>query len=310
MQLSILLTEITLRALIEGTYYGMIISINNKKISLVELPSSYCRSIYKDLNGRDLIDFNLSYFDKIDEKNKKKVLASFPKEIQKAYKKYNSKKEFDKVWYQLPSNIGVCFKYLDGRPPFLDVIPATIYYDYAVENELEREKEEIKKIIVQKVPHLNDGTLLFEPPEAEEMHRGTVGMMKGNKNVSVLTTYADTDIMSSKTGSELSSNVVEKMAENVYQKTGVSGQVFTATSSSAVEISLTNDMTVVMPLLDKYSVFITEVINQVFSNKDINFKYKLLPISHYNSFKYLENALKLASSGYSFILPALSMDLT
>ena len=69
---------------------------------------------------------------------------------------------------------------------FSYVIPAAINYDDAVETERERDLEEIRKIIVQKIPHLTDGGLLFEPPEAAEIHKGTVGMMKGNKNVSVL----------------------------------------------------------------------------------------------------------------------------
>jgi hypothetical protein len=36
----------------------------------------------------------------------------------------------------------------------LDVIPATIDYDEAVETNKERDLEEIRKIIVQKIPHL------------------------------------------------------------------------------------------------------------------------------------------------------------
>ena len=43
---------------------------------------------------------------------------------------------------------------------------------------------------------------MFEPDEAEEIHKGSVGMLKGNKNISVLTTYADTDMLSSKTSAE------------------------------------------------------------------------------------------------------------
>ena len=60
-------------------------------------------------------------------------------------------------------------------------------------------QEEIRKIIVQKIPHLSDGRLLFEPDEDLEIHTGTVGMLKGNKNVSVMTTYADVDAIASKT---------------------------------------------------------------------------------------------------------------
>jgi len=45
---------------------------------------------------------------------------------------------------------------------------------------------------------MTDGRLLFEPDEAEEIHAGTVGMLKGNKNLSVLTTYADVEAITSK----------------------------------------------------------------------------------------------------------------
>jgi len=92
----------------------------------------------------------------------------------------------------------------------LDLIPATIDYDEAVEINKERDLEEIRKIIVQKIPHLTDGALLFEPNEAEVMHDGAVNMMKGNKNISVLTTYADVDSVVSNTASEASTNALEK----------------------------------------------------------------------------------------------------
>jgi hypothetical protein len=52
--------------------------------------------------------------------------------------------------------------------------------------------------------------LVFEPPEAEVMHNGAVRMMSGNKNVSVLTTYADVDAIVSNTSSEASTNALEK----------------------------------------------------------------------------------------------------
>ena len=65
--------------------------------------------------------------------------------------------------------------------------------------------------MVQKVPHLNDGTLLFEPEEAAEMHLGAVNMMKKNPNVSVLTTYTDVEAIVSKTTSDSLSNNLEKM---------------------------------------------------------------------------------------------------
>ena len=134
----------------------------------------------------------------------------YPKEISDHYRRYQ-KSQVKTPWVRIPSDVGFCFSLTDdNRPFFLDVIPATIDYDEAVDINRERDLEEIRKIIVQKIPHLQDGALLFEPPEALEMHTGAVGMMRGNKNISVLTTYADVDAIVSNTSSEASTNALEK----------------------------------------------------------------------------------------------------
>jgi hypothetical protein len=48
-------------------------------------------------------------------------------------------------------------------------------------------------------------------------------MMRGNKNISVLTTYADVDSVVSNTSSEASTNALEKSLQNIYSNTGASG---------------------------------------------------------------------------------------
>ena len=55
---------------------------------------------------------------------------------------------------------------------------------------------------------------------------------------------------------------------------------------------------------------VTFIINQKFGNANISFNYKILPISFYNQKDYVETALKLANSGYSFLMPALAMDIS
>jgi hypothetical protein len=117
----------------------------------------------------------------------------------------------------VPSEIGICFPFFDGRPLFLSVIPKTLEYDATVALEQERNNEEIRKIIVQKIPHLSDGRLLFEPDEAAEMHTGAVNMVKNNDNTTVLTTYADVDAIATRGSSEnAGSNLLQTMKQNVY----------------------------------------------------------------------------------------------
>ena len=311
MSLPSFLTNCALRAMVDGSYYGVIQKLDKKTFSVLDLPSGYCCSRFKDTDGNDIIEFDVTYFNTIvDEDSREMALKVYPSVISNAYRKYMKGKKVSR-WVFIPSDIGICFPLLDGRPIFLNVIPATINYDEAVETEKERDLEEIKKIIVQKIPHnTTTGDLLFEPEEAEQIHSGTVGMLRGNKNISVLTTYADVEAIQSKTTSDAVSNNLEKMVNNIYYESGTSGQLFASNSNLALETSIKNDMAMMMILANKFSIFLTNIINQLYSNSNISFKYQILPITYYNDDKYMESTFKLANTGYSFLLPALAMGLS
>lgn len=306
-----LFTKISIKALVDGSYYGVIQKLDKKELILLDLPAEYCRSRFKDLYGRDVIEFNVLYFNSIlDEKIKKEVLALYPKEVSSHYNKY-SKGKTSTTWVKIPTEIGVYFSFFEDEMPLLvSIIPATIQYDEAVDTERERDLEEIRKIIVQKIPHLADGTLLFEPDEVKEMHAGAVGMVgKKNKNVSILTTYGDVDSIVSKTTSDAVSNNLEKMHQHVYAEANTSAQLFSPTGSQALDASVTNDMAMMMILVNKYSHFITDLINHLFGNTNISFKYNFLPISYYNQSDFIDESLKLAQSGYSFLMPSIALGL-
>lgn len=302
-----LLTRISLKVLVEGSYYGILLNLKKDKFSIIDLSSTYCRSRLYDADGNELIEFDVRYFDSItDEKIRWLVVNSYPKLISNHYKQYHNSKTND-PWIILPADIGIHFSFFgDGRPFFLEVIPASIQYDDAVDDEREREREEIRKIIVQKIPHLADGQLLFEPDEALEMHEGAVNMMKGNKNLSVLTTYADVDSVVSKTSADNASNILDKMRQNVYAESGTSGLLFATEGTQALPYSIKNDISFMMILGNKYSDFITYCLNFLFANVNVDFKYSILPISEYTRSDYITDTLKLAQSGYSFLLPTIA----
>lgn len=310
MNLPVFLTDCATRALIDGCYYGVIVQLDKQNFSVLDLPSGYCRTRYKDLNGDDLIEFDVSYFNSIvDLTAKEQALASYPKFIRDAYKKWQKQKSLNS-WVIIPSDIGICFPFFDGRPLFLSVIPASLEYDDAIQTERDRDAEEIRKILVQKVPHLQDGRLLFEPDEAAEMHAGAVGMLKGNKNISVLTTYADVDAVVSKTTGESTSKTLEQIEKNIYAQAGVSGQIFSSTGSSTLDASIKNDIALMMYLANKFSRFITNSINRIYGNTNITFKYQILPVSIHNMDKFIDQSFKLSSSGYSYLLPAVALGLS
>ena len=301
-----LFTNISMEVLITGSYFGLIVQADKNAFAVMDLPTTYCMSRFKDIYGNDVIELNLQYFDTItDAEVRRRVLKTYPKEVQSAYKKF--KKGELSSWYKLPVEISVCFQLFDGRPPFLNIIPATLNYDIAVENEKAREAEEIKKIIVQHIDHLPDGTLLFEPEEVAVMHEGAVGMMRGNPNVSVLTSYGDVSAITSKTSSDTVSTNLEKMMQTIFSEAGVSSEMFASTSNLTISHSVSTHISLMMILARKYARLLTNLINGLYQNSNVNFSYIFLPVSEHNTKDYIDQSFKLASSGYSYLIPAIAL---
>lgn len=302
--------DCALKAVTEGCYYGVIQTLDKDNFTVLDLPSDYCSSRFKDKNGNDLIEFDVRFFDKISDTDTRRVtLQVYPKPIRNWYKRWKDGK-VQTSWVNVPSEIGICFPFYQESPLFLNTIPAILNYEDSVEVEKERDIEEIKKIVVQHIPHTADGELVFEPDEAEEMHRGAVEMLKKNENVSVLTSYADVDSIVSKTSADTASNNLEKMMNNIYYEASASNQLFAATSNLSLSVSIENDMALMSNLVHKFENFITNLVNRLYANSNITFKYTILPITPYNAEKYADSAFKFANSGYSFLLPALALGLS
>ena len=308
LKIPIIATNFAVKSLVDGCYYGIFQISDKGQIYFIDLPASYCRTRFKDFEGNDIIEFNITYFDTIiNEDDRKLFLSAYPKEIRAAYNKYKKGKT-NKIWIFLSTEYTICFPFfLEGGPFFLSVIDNIEKYKDAIDNEIDRDLEEIRKIIVQHIPHLDDGRLVFEPPEAEEMHKGAVGMLKDNPNISVLTSYADVDSIVSKTSSDAAHNNIDKILQTVYNESGTSSQLFASTGSSTLDSSIKNDVALMMIFANMFANFITNLINKIYANSNINFKYSILPISNYNEKEYVDTSFKLAGSGYSFILPALAM---
>lgn len=305
MNSSIFFTECAWKVLVNGCYYGILTSVDKGTFAVLDLPIGYCRTRFKDTFGNDVIEFNVTYFNSIADKEMRRVaLSAYPEEVVKAYKRWRRGKQGN--WVIIPSEYGICFPMLDGRPFFLNVIPATIQYDNAVETQREKDQEEIRKIIVQKIPHLTDGRLLFEPEEVVEIHKGTVGMIRNNKNTSVLTTYGDVDAIVSKATSENSGNSLEKMEKNIYSQAGVSGELFASSGGNTLESSLDNDTAIMMYLANKFARFVSNLINTNYGNANVTFRYMILPITYFNEKNYVDRSYKLATAGYSLLVPALA----
>lgn len=111
------------------------------------------------------------------------------------------------------------------------------------------------------MPHnATTNELVFEPDEALEMHKGAVNMMKGNPNISVLTTYADVDSVVTKSTADTTANSIEKLAQSVYYEAGVSGKLFGVDTATAIDKNIKVGIGMMMMIANRFADFITYVI--------------------------------------------------
>ena len=118
---------ISFKVLLEGVYYGFY-SEKGDQVATVDLPASYCRSLFKGFDGLPIVELDLRYFTSItDVSLRDSALDKFPKEVKRAYNKYTTGK--GEQWYAFDEGVGIHFKLFDGRPYFLSSIYSIDKFD-------------------------------------------------------------------------------------------------------------------------------------------------------------------------------------
>ena len=292
--------------LVKGAYYGLL-QDDGENVVIRDLPFDYCRSRFKNSKDIDIIEFSMKFFDTeiVDEDLRREALKTYPKIIQKGY--YSWKHKNGPEWIFLPAEMGIYFSYFEERPLFMDLIPLLDDLDDYKVLDKERNKQALKRILVQKIA-LDGSKLVFEPTEAEEMHEGVVEMLTNNPDIDVITTYNDVNLL------DLSSDDDEKteikdMQDLIYESAGMSKEFFFPTTEAGLSYSANNDLAMMMVLGQKFAHFFTTLLNYKFENKKLKFELIMLPLSYYNSADYTSRAKELACFGYSFLTPILSTGL-
>ena len=291
--------------LVKGAYYGLIHD-EGDAVVIQDLPFDYCRSRFKNAQDVDIVEFNMAFFDTIrDEQLRKEIIDTYPKIIGKAYRKY--KFHDGPKWIFLPAEMGIYFSYFEERPFFLDLIPLLDDLDDYKDIDKQRNMQALKKILVQRIP-IDGMQLVFEPDEADEMHKGSIDMLANNEDVDVLTTYTNVDLLDMSSDDDEKTEI-EDVQNLIYESAGLSKELFFSTTEAGLAYSVNNDLAMMMILGQRFAHFFTVLLNYKFENKKVKFKLLILPISYYNSADYTSRAKELAAFGYSFLTPVLSTGL-
>jgi hypothetical protein len=77
-----------------------------------------------------------------------------------------------------------------------------------------------------------------------------------------------------------------------------------------LEAGVRGNIAFMMIFANKAAAYVTNMLNRKFANGNINFTYRILPVSYHNYDKFADNAFKFVGSGYSFLMPAVAFGLS
>lgn len=296
------------KVLIEGAYYGMIKEVDGE-YSIQDLPFDFCRSRLKSFTGVDIVEFDVTWFDKIsDDKLKLETLQTFPKEVRRWYMRYSKGKEKNS-WVRIPTDRGIHFTLVEEKPFFSAVIPSVVHFSDYVDMEKQKDLQQLHVLLAQELDHTSTGELIFEPEEAIEFHKALTTITKKNDFLDGITTYGKLKAVRILDDDAASTDNLEKVSKILYTESGVSKQIFSADGNTSLERSIQNDITLMMSLANSFSIWLKNLINSVFADKNITFGVEILPVGQYNVKDYQAQALNAAQYGYSFIIPSIAMGL-
>ena len=80
---------------------------------------------------------------------------------------------------------------------------------------------------------------------------------------------------------------LKSMIDLPFVESGLSRELFSPTTSSGVSTSLKTHISLMSPLVNKFSNFFTSILNFLFANNTVNFKYIILPVTYFNEDDYI-----------------------
>lgn len=312
--------NIGLQAIIFGACYLYENETSDGQIVQQVLPPDRCRSRSKDEYENNTVEFDFSYFDsvisKYDEKEVNTIWKTLPKEFKKLYGNYKNGKSNcgdsrNPKWQLLDTNYARCYTItLDGSPLFVnmfaDIIDAADYKSV----DIERAKQKLFKLIVQKFGLGEDG----EPSASDEQIR------ESNKNLiravdnsaACITTAFDIESVSlDSNGSSASSEIKfqELAQESQYNSAGVPQQVFGNSGNAGANAIKTNNYltaSILDFLIKQQENWYNKKINLISKGKVV-YEFRYLDINIFNEAEMIGYYKQFLDSGSSAILYSCSI---
>ena len=265
-----------------AVYFTTIGDTDDYTLETVLLPDAYCKKIGETQYGTSIIAFDFAFFDKLSlnlNDTVKYLKESFTKEFADGYKKY--KKDPTQNWIVLDPRFSSALLLNDySIPTYFYLYGGILDYEKYQDNELERNENLLKYIVVQTMPHYED-KLLFEMDEVAELHRSMRNIIDKGDKVRLLTTYGDLQVLKISENDTTANEVLVKAYEAIFHNAGFNSGLFSGDSVTALNLSLIRDKGRVWKYVQGLTNFYTIAINNWFDFKNLEANIEILSISPY-----------------------------
>ena len=272
---------LTLNYLSGAVYWTTICDEESITIDTILLPTKYCRKIGETQYGTAIIEFDFSYFNdlSLSRDDLGEYLKSFPKEFQKKYNKYASDNNLR--WQELDPHFSSGMMLNDvGMPTYLYLYGGILDYEKYQDNELERNENLLRYIVVHTMPHYED-KLIFEVDEVKSIHQSLKKIIDTGDRARLVTTYGDIHIEQVGESDRSENEVLSKAYKAIFNNAGFNNSIFTSESVTALKLSLIRDKSLVWRYVQILLNFYSIAINNWFDFKDYQADIDILPISPY-----------------------------
>lgn len=245
------------------------------------LPDKYCRKIGDTQYGTAMIEFDFSYFQNLglNEEDLKQYLKQFPSEFQKGYNRYL--KDSNLRWQPLDPHFSTGVLLNESSIP-------TLFYTYGSlldfekyqDNELERNENQLKYLVVHKMPVYQD-KLIFEIDEVAALHQSLKRVVDTSERARLITTYGDVSAVQLGEPDTSENKVLSKAYKSIFNNAGLNDTIFTGESVEALKASLRRDKNMVWNYIQQFINFYTIAINNWFDFKEYSANIDILNLSPY-----------------------------
>lgn len=296
LNLEVSVPELLEDILVSGSAYVYAEKLNSSKtISLLSLPSKYCRTVLKTNLGTNVIQFDMRYFDQFRGDNKEIAFSYFPKEFLTLYNEYVN--DTQNPWKQLNPKFATSFMVNDlAMPPMLNSMAAILEYEQFRGNELTRSDNQLRKIFTHRIP-IHEDEIIFDLEEVAAIQKEISKIVRKHEGLETITVFGETEMISLQDEGKVENKQINQAFETIFNSSGINAQIFSSSASEALKINQKVDQAYVWKMISKVNNFVNVIVNNLYKFKPFQAEVTILPITIANEEAQVKNYRENANFG-------------